>query len=58
MVTSSTISTIVDLPFFSVYRGAGIIAPPLAWIAPVAAVIMVLPGLLPQELASWQAVGP
>ena len=47
MVTSSTISTIVDLPFFLLFVVVlAIIAPQLAWIAPVAAVIMVLPGLV------------
>ena len=52
MVTSSTISTIVDLPFFLLFVVVlAIIAPQLAWIAPVAAVIMVLPGLLLQKLA-------
>jgi ATP-binding cassette subfamily C protein LapB len=50
MVTSSTISTIVDLPFFLLFVVVlAIIAPQLAWIAPVAAVIMVLPGLLLQK---------
>ncbi|TAT60136.1 hypothetical protein EGM92_28890, partial [Enterobacter cloacae] len=40
MVTSSTISTIVDLPFFLLFVVVlAIIAPQLAWIAPVAAVI-------------------
>lgn len=51
MITSSTLSTIVDLPFFLLlYRGAlAFIAPPLAWIAPVAALLMILPGLLLQK---------
>ncbi|MCU6664286.1 MAG: type I secretion system permease/ATPase [Silvania sp.] len=50
MVTSSTISTIVDLPFFFLFVVVlAIIAPSLAWIAPVAAVLMVLPGLLLQK---------
>lgn len=50
MVTSSTISTIVDLPFFLLFVVVlAIIAPPLAWIAPVAAVLMVLPGILLQK---------
>jgi len=49
-VTSSTISTIVDLPFFFLFIGIlALIAPKLAWIAPVAAVLMVLPGLLLQK---------
>jgi ATP-binding cassette subfamily C protein LapB len=50
MVTSSTISTIVDLPFFFLFVVVlAIIAPELAWIAPVAAVLMILPGLLLQR---------
>jgi len=50
MITSSTISTIVDLPFFFMFIIVlAIIAPQLAWIAPVAAVLMVLPGILLQK---------
>ncbi len=50
MVTSSTISTLVDLPFFLLFVVVlAIIAPQLAWIAPVAALLMVLPGLLLQK---------
>ncbi|WP_202306897.1 type I secretion system permease/ATPase [Dryocola clanedunensis] len=50
MITSSTISTIVDLPFFFLFIIVlALIAPQLAWIAPVAAVLMVLPGLLLQK---------
>jgi ATP-binding cassette subfamily C protein LapB len=50
MITSSTISTLVDLPFFFMFIVVlAIIAPPLAWIAPVAAILMVLPGLLLQK---------
>ncbi|QIU90095.1 type I secretion system permease/ATPase [Yokenella regensburgei] len=50
MITSSTISTIVDLPFFFLFIVVlAIIAPPLAWIAPVAAILMVLPGLMLQK---------
>lgn len=49
-ITSSTLSTIVDLPFFFLFVGVlGIISPPLAWIAPVAAILMVLPGILMQK---------
>lgn len=49
-ITSSTISTIVDLPFFFLFVVVlAIISPQLAWIAPVAAIIMVLPGLLLQK---------
>lgn len=37
MITSSTLATIVDLPFFFLFMIVlAIIAPPLAWIAPVA----------------------
>ncbi|MFW0767199.1 type I secretion system permease/ATPase [Trabulsiella odontotermitis] len=50
MITSSTMSTLVDLPFFFLFIVVlTIIAPPLAWIAPVAAILMVLPGLLLQK---------
>lgn len=50
MVTSSTISTLVDLPFFFMFIIVlAIIAPQLAWIAPVAAILMVLPGILLQK---------
>ncbi|KFC06546.1 putative ATP-binding component of a type I secretion protein [Trabulsiella guamensis ATCC 49490] len=50
MITSSTLSTLVDLPFFFLFIVVlAIIAPPLAWIAPVAAILMVLPGLLLQK---------
>ncbi|WHP32495.1 type I secretion system permease/ATPase [Trabulsiella odontotermitis] len=50
MITSSTMSTLVDLPFFFLFIVVlAIIAPPLAWIAPVAAILMVLPGLLLQK---------
>lgn len=50
MVTSTTVSVVVDLPFFFLFLLVlAIIAPQLAWIAPVAAVIMILPGLLFQR---------
>ncbi|RPH24163.1 type I secretion system permease/ATPase [Buttiauxella warmboldiae] len=50
MITSSTISTIVDLPFFFMFIIVlAVIAPQLAWIAPVAVVLMILPGLLLQK---------
>lgn len=50
MITSSTMSTIVDLPFFFLFIVVLVcIAPPLAWIAPVAALLMILPGLLLQK---------
>ncbi|MCK2152206.1 type I secretion system permease/ATPase [Citrobacter braakii] len=50
MITSSTLSTIVDLPFFFLFIVVlAFIAPPLAWIAPVSALLMILPGLLLQK---------
>lgn len=50
MVTSTTVSVVVDLPFFFLFLLVlAIIAPQLAWIAPMAAVIMILPGLLFQR---------
>lgn len=49
MITSSTLATIVDLPSFPVMIVLAIIAPPLAWIAPVAALLMILPGVALQK---------
>lgn len=50
MVTSTTVSVIADLPFFFLFLLVmAIIAPQLAWIAPVAAIIMLAPGLLLQR---------
>ncbi|BDH47485.1 ATP-binding protein [Salmonella enterica subsp. enterica serovar Choleraesuis] len=50
MVTSTTVSVIADLPFFFLFLLVlAIIAPQLAWIAPVAAIIMIVPGLLLQK---------
>lgn len=50
MVTSTTVSVIADLPFFFLFLLVmAIIAPQLAWIAPVAAIIMLAPGLLLQK---------
>ncbi|ELO7978393.1 TolC family outer membrane protein [Salmonella enterica] len=50
MITSSTLATIVDLPFFFLFMIVlAIIAPPLAWIAPVAALLMILPGVVLQK---------
>ncbi len=50
MITSSTLATIVDLPFFFLFMiVTAIIAPPLAWIAPVAALLMILPGVALQK---------
>ncbi len=50
MVTSTTVSAIVDMPFFLLFLLVmAIIAPQLAWIAPVAVLLMVLPGLFSQK---------
>ncbi len=50
MVTSTTVTAIVDMPFFLLFLLVmAIIAPQLAWIAPVAVLLMVLPGLLSQK---------
>ncbi|WP_409308226.1 type I secretion system permease/ATPase [Pectobacterium sp. B1J-3] len=56
MVTSTTVSAIVDLPFFILFLVVlAIIAPSLAWIPPVAALLMVLPGLLVQKRLAYLA---
>ena len=50
MVTSTTVSAIVDMPFFLLFLLVmAIIAPQLAWIAPVAVLLMVLPGIFSQK---------
>ena len=50
MVTSTTVSSIVDMPFFLLFMLVmAIIAPQLAWIAPVAVILMILPGVLKQK---------
>lgn len=50
MITSTTVTAIVDMPFFFLFLFVlAIISPHLAWIAPVAAVIMIVPGLLLQK---------
>ncbi|MBK4714465.1 MULTISPECIES: type I secretion system permease/ATPase [Tenebrionibacter/Tenebrionicola group] len=50
MVTSTTVSALMDLPFFFLFLLVlCIISPQLAWIAPVATVIMLAPGLLLQK---------
>ena len=50
MVTSTTVTSIVDMPFFLLFLLVmAIIAPQLAWIAPVAVILMILPGLLKQK---------
>lgn len=50
MVTSTTVSVIADLPFFFLFLLVmAIIAPQLAWIPPVAALVMIAPGLLLQK---------
>ena len=50
MVTSTTVTVMADLPFFALFLLVlAIIAPQLAWIAPLAAIIMIVPGLLLQK---------
>ncbi|NIF21187.1 type I secretion system permease/ATPase [Candidatus Pantoea multigeneris] len=50
MVTSTTVTAIVDMPFFLLFLLVmAIIAPQLAWIAPVAVLLMILPGLFVQK---------
>lgn len=50
MVTSTTVSVIVDMPFFLLFLLVlAIVSPQLAWIAPAAALLMVIPGLLLQK---------
>ncbi|MCE0489774.1 type I secretion system permease/ATPase [Pantoea sp. Mb-10] len=50
MVTSTTVTAIVDMPFFLLFMLVmAIIAPQLAWIAPIAVILMVLPGVLSQK---------
>ncbi|MCL2894274.1 type I secretion system permease/ATPase [Brenneria tiliae] len=50
MVTSTTVSAVVDLPFFLLFLLVLlIVAPALAWIAPVSALLMILPGVLLQK---------
>ena len=49
-IASSVVSSVVDLPFLFLFLLVlALIAPQLAWIAPVAALLMVLPGLLLQK---------
>ncbi|MGQ6435441.1 type I secretion system permease/ATPase [Serratia sp. IR-2025] len=50
MVTSTTVTAIVDMPFFLLFLLVlAIIAPQLAWIAPVAVMLMVAPGIFLQK---------
>ncbi|MEE3652711.1 MULTISPECIES: type I secretion system permease/ATPase [unclassified Brenneria] len=50
MVTSTTVSAVVDLPFFLLFLLVLlIVAPALSWIAPASALLMILPGLLLQK---------
>jgi len=50
MVTSTTVSAIVDMPFFLLFLAVlMVISPHLAWVAPAAAVLMLVPGLLLQK---------
>ncbi|RWR01585.1 ATP-binding protein [[Pantoea] beijingensis] len=56
MVTSTTVSAIVDMPFFLLFLlMLMIISPQLAWIAPAAALLMIAPGLLLQKKLSHLA---
>ncbi|WP_416411772.1 type I secretion system permease/ATPase [Pantoea sp. App145] len=53
MVTSTTVTAIVDMPFFLLFLLVmAIIAPQLAWVAPVAVILMVLPGVFMQKKLS------
>ncbi|MEO3957374.1 type I secretion system permease/ATPase, partial [Chromobacterium piscinae] len=48
--TATTVSSIVDMPFLLLFMLVmAIIAPQLAWIAPVAVILMILPGVLKQK---------
>jgi ATP-binding cassette, subfamily C, bacterial LapB len=50
MVTSTTVMTIADLPFFALFQLVlFIVSPTLCWIAPVAVVLMLIPGLVLQK---------
>jgi len=50
MVTSTTVTAIVDLPFTLLFVGVmAVVAPQLCWVAPIAFVLMILPGLLAQK---------
>jgi len=50
MVTSRTVSVLVDLPFFLLFQLVLVIVSPwLSWIAPIAVIIMLVPGLLYQK---------
>ncbi|WP_241576084.1 type I secretion system permease/ATPase [Rosenbergiella collisarenosi] len=50
MVTSRTVSILVDLPFFLLFQLVLVIVSPwLSWIAPIAVIIMLVPGLLYQK---------
>nr|MBA2816230.1 type I secretion system permease/ATPase [Candidatus Pantoea persica] len=56
MVTSTTVTSIVDIPFFLLFLLVmAIIASQLAWIAPVVVILMILPGLLLQKKLAHQA---
>ncbi|GAA0504724.1 type I secretion system permease/ATPase [Tatumella terrea] len=56
MVTSTTVSAIVDLPFFILFfLVLTVVSPYLCWIAPVAAILMIIPGLLMQKKLARQA---
>lgn len=56
MVTSTTVSAIVDLPFFILFfLVLTVVSPYLCWIAPVAAILMIAPGLFMQKKLAKQA---
>lgn len=50
MITSTTVMTIADLPFFFLFQFVlFVVSPELCWIAPVAVVLMLIPGLVLQK---------
>ncbi|WP_058911074.1 type I secretion system permease/ATPase [Entomohabitans teleogrylli] len=50
LITSTTMTAIADVPFFLLFMLVlVIVSPQLAWIAPLAVVLMLLPGLLSQR---------
>lgn len=50
MVTSKTVSILVDLPFFLLFMLVLIVVSPwLSWIAPIAVILMLIPGLVLQK---------
>jgi ATP-binding cassette subfamily C protein LapB len=55
MMTSTMMTIVADLPFFLLFQVVlFIVSPWLSWIAPVATILMILPGLLLQrKLRRW-----